>query len=229
VTLNPATEFGAGRSADVVVRRPDGALVTLEPDGDHRLSTDGRQQVAIGRVDLGDGLEEFDNMTATAGTLEERTLLKAVTDGDSSTLDLVLVGSFTSGTRQGEAFIEGDGGAIVNVVILDRNGLKQQRAAWTQSHEIGHVLLDQPFHPDNVGPDRPWLLMDADTSLAQVTGPKRLTGAECLRVRNRSGVHAQPSLLERMDARPTTPTPDRDGYALGPAKLAPDELGPGEP
>ena len=136
-------------------------------------------------------------MTAAAGTLEERALIKALGDDDPTTVDLFVVNGFSSGTRQGEAFIESDGGAIVNALILDRNGLRQQRRAWTQSHELGHVLLDHPFHPDNLGPDRPWLLMDADSSLGLVTGPKRITAAECARARARSGVRAIPTLLGR--------------------------------
>lgn len=197
VTENPPTEFGAGATADVLVRRADGSLAVLRPLRDRPLSSDARQRVEIGQVDLSDGLQEFDNMTAAAGTLEERALIKALADEDPRTIELFIVNRFASGTRQGEAFIESDGGAIVNTVILDRNGIRQQREAWTQSHEVGHVLLDQPFHPDNVGPDEPWRLMDADSSLGLVTGPKRLTADECLRARQRSGIDAVPALLGR--------------------------------
>jgi len=197
VTENPATEFGAGRSADLLVRDGRGQLARLTPDRTAPLSTDLRQSVAIGTVDLTDGLQEFDNMTAAAGTLEERALIKALADDDPATIDLFIVNRFTAGTRQGEAFIESDGSAIINTLILDRNGIRQQREAWTQSHEIGHILLDMPFHPDNVGPDRPWLLMDADSSQGLVTGPKRLTRQECHRARARSGVDALPAVLGR--------------------------------
>ena len=134
-------------------------------------------------------------MTALAGTLEERTLIKAIADDDPTTVDLLLINRFSSGARQGEAFIESDAGSIVNTLILDRNGIRQQRAAWTVAHELGHVLLDQPFHPDNTGPDRPWLLMDADSSLGLITGPKRITWDECHRARARSGPDAVPTLL----------------------------------
>ena len=197
VTENPRTEFGAGRSADVVVRTATGELATLTPNRGAPLSTDRRQGAAIGAVDLRDGLREFDNMTAAAGTLEERALIKTLGDDDPGTIDLFIVNRFTNGTRQGEAFIEADGSAIINTLILDRNGIRQQREAWTQSHEIGHILMDMPFHPDNVGPDRPWLLMDADSSQGLVTGPKRLTRDECHRARNRSGVNAVPTILGR--------------------------------
>ncbi|MEM9194582.1 MAG: hypothetical protein AAGF12_35720 [Myxococcota bacterium] len=197
VTENPRTEFGAGPSADVQVRSGSGRPVPVTPLSSRELGTDSRQTVQIASVDLTDGLLEFDNMTAAAGTLEERAMIKALGDSDPTTIDLFIVNRFSSGTRQGEAFIESDGGAIVNTVILDRNGIRQQREAWTQSHEMGHVLLDQPFHPDNVGPDEPWRLMDADSSLGLVTGPKRLTVDECRRARQRSGVDAVPSLLQR--------------------------------
>lgn len=195
VSENARTDRGAGRSADVLVRRRGGALATLSRDGDAPLGTDPRQRVDLGVVDLSDGLTEFGNVNASSGTLEERALLKAIIDDDPTTVELVVVNRFASGTRQGEAFIEGDGSAIVNVVLLDRSGMAQQREAWTQSHELGHVLLDHPLHPDNVGPDRPWMLMDADSSLGTVAGPKRLTPAECARARARSGAAATPALL----------------------------------
>lgn len=211
VTENAPTEFGAGRSADVVVRDTSGALVALSPDGQSPLGTDARQTVRIGGVELADGITEFDNMTAASGTIEERSLLKMLGDDDPTTIDIFVINRFSLGTRQGEAFIEGDGGAIVNMLILDRNGMRQQREAWTQAHEIGHVLLNQPYHPDNVGPDRPWLLMDADNSLGLVTGPKRLGWDECHRVAVESGPLTVPALLSRHDAR--TPRPTRPDAA----------------
>lgn len=192
VTENPPTELGAGPSADVVVRDSRG-FATLSATGP--VTTDGRQQVEIAGVDLRDGLYEFDNMNASAGSLEERALIKLLMDDDPTTVDVFIVNRFAAGTRQGEAFIESDGGSIVNALVLDRNGIRAEREAWTIAHELGHVLLDQPYHPDNVGPDRPWLLMDADTTLGLVTGPKRLTWDECHRARSRSGPTATPALL----------------------------------
>jgi hypothetical protein len=202
VTANRSTEFGAGPSADVVVRRRDGSLARLSADGGAPLSTDARQTVRIGGVDLGDGLEDFNNMNASAGSLEERSLIKTIGDGDPTTVDILIVNAFTSGTRQGEAFIESDGGSIINALVLDRIGVQNQREAWTQSHELGHVLLDMPFHPDNVGPDQPWLLMDSNTTLGRVTGPKRLRVEDCERVRANSGIATLPHLLEPLDVRP---------------------------
>lgn len=197
---NPPTELSSGRSADVVIRTREGAPAPLGADGAAPLSSDARQTLTIGRVDLDDGLQEFENMTAIAGTLEERALIRLLSDDDPRTVDVFLIDRFTGNTRQGEAFIEGDGGSIANVLVLDRNGVRQEREAWTQAHELGHVLLDQPFHPDNVGPDRPWPLMDADSSLGLVTGPKRLTEDECLRARVESGPGAEPELLSREPA-----------------------------
>ncbi len=195
VRVNPRWASGAGRSADVLVRRADGSPATLAPDGDAPLTTDRWQHLDIGHVDLGDGLRPFTNDSAAAGSLEERTLLHHVIDDDPSTIDVIVVNRFTGGGRQGEAFIEADRGAFPNVVLLDRRGIAQQRSAWTQSHEIGHVLLDLPFHPDELGPDRPWRLMDSDASAPLSTGPKRLSPRECARARHRSGVDATPTLL----------------------------------
>jgi hypothetical protein len=49
------------------------------------------------------------------------------------------------------------------------------------------VLLDDALHPDNIGPDRPWLLMDADNGRGTVNGPKRLRADDCARMRARAG------------------------------------------
>ncbi len=116
-----------------------------------------------------------------------------------------MINRFAHGTRIGEAFVSGDRGTIVNALLLDRAGIATEREAWTQSHEAGHILLDQPWHPDNMGPDRPWLLMDADASLGAVVGPKRLTAEECRRIRDENDVHAQRPALQRVDLATRAP------------------------
>jgi hypothetical protein len=187
VTINPRTAFGAAPGADVVVRRRNGELALIDAAPGFPLSTDRQQRIELGVVDLGDGLEEFDNMTAASGTLEERMLIKTLADDDPSTVDVFIINRFTHGTRQGEAFIEASAGAIGNAVILDRTGLRHRETAWTMAHELGHVLLNQPLHPDNVGRDRPWLLMDSDNNRGTVNGPKRLTPEECAQARDSAG------------------------------------------
>ncbi len=215
VTANRRTDYGAEGSADVQALDAQGRLLQFESAGSAPWSTDRRQRIEVGVVDLRDGLEEFQNMNSASGTLEERTLLKTLMDDDPTTIDLVVINRFTRGTRIGEAFVEGDGGAIINALFLDRTGLSAQREAWTQSHEVGHIVLDQPWHPDNLGPDRPWLLMDADASLAAVNGPKRLTLAECARLRDESGPDALPALLGRFD--PASPSPRAPQFASWPS------------
>ncbi len=195
VTVNPPAVFGAGPSADVLVRRGSGELGRIEPIPGVPLASDPLQRVSLGSVDLGDGLEEFDNMTATSGTLEERTLIKALSDDDPSSIEVFIVNRFEHGTRQGEAFIAASSGPVLNSVVLDRNGLRQRKTAWTLAHELGHVLLNQPLHPDNVGADVPSLLMDSDNNRGTVHGPKRLLPSECLRARYESGTRANPPLL----------------------------------
>jgi hypothetical protein len=206
VSENLRTRSGAGASADVLVRHGDGSFVELSTDPAHpRLSTDSRQSVRIGAVDLSDGLQEFDNMTAQVGSLEERTLLKALSDDDPRSIDLFVVNEFTAATRQGEAFISDPQSPIVNSVVIDRNGLRHLPLAWTLAHEIGHVLMNDPLHPDNVGPDRPWLLMDADSGRGTVDGPKRLRREDCDRVRATSASARFP-LLVPFDPEPPEQT-----------------------
>lgn len=192
---NLKTRYGAGSSADILVRRRDSSFVTIAEKPGAPLSSDSRQKLSIGTVDLGDGVREFDNATAQVGTLEERTLIKALADDDPTSIDLFVVNRFEFATRQGEAFIASGQGPISNVVLIDRNGLRQAPLAWTLAHELGHVLLDDPMHPDNVGPDRPWLLMDADNGRGTVNGPKRLRPEECARIRFVSARANAPLLL----------------------------------
>jgi hypothetical protein len=202
VSENAPVDYGAGRSADVLVLSAENMPVRIEAQADQPLTTDLRQTVTIGSLDLTDRLTEFNNATSSAGTLEERVMYKVLGDDDPATIDLFVINRFAGGGRQGEAFIEHDRGMIRNALILDRTGISQTRQAWTQSHEAGHVLLDDPYHPDNFGPDRPWLLMDADASLGAVEGPKRLTKEECERLHSESGLGASPPLVERWDVLP---------------------------
>jgi hypothetical protein len=196
VTVNPRAELGAGSSADIVVRDKTGALARLSEEPGLPLSSDRQQRVAIGHVDLSDGVDEFDNTLAATGTLEERTLIKLLADSDPTTIDVFLINRFVNRDRQGEAFIEADGSSLANTLIFDRNAVRYERQAWVQAHELGHVLLDEAFHPDNLGADRPWLLMDADARQGRVTGPKRLSDEECAKARRRSGPGAFPELLK---------------------------------
>jgi len=195
VSENLGTRSGAGPSTDVIVHTKSGAFVHIEPMPGVPLSTDKRQTLQIGKVDLGDGLQEFDNMTAQVGSLEERALIKTLADDDPQTIDVFAVNQFSAATRQGEAFIAEPAGAITNVVVIDRNGLRQAPLAWTLAHELGHVLMNDPLHPDNVGPDRPWLLMDADSGRGTVDGPKRLRPEDCRRMRDVDRRVAHPLLM----------------------------------
>jgi hypothetical protein len=196
VSINPRADHGAHASADLIVRDKKGALLPLSRDPDLPLSSDAQQRVEIGAVDLSDGVSEFDNTISAVGTLEERTLVKLLADADPSTIDVLLVNRFVNRDRQGEAFIEADGSSMANTLIFDRNAVRFERQAWVQAHELGHVLLDEPLHPDNVGPDRPWLLMDSDARQGRVVGPKRLSAEECAKVRRRSGPGSYPTLLK---------------------------------
>jgi hypothetical protein len=193
ISDNPVIGAGAYGTSDVLVRRPGGSLATLDPPASGRVSTDATLTACIGLVDLEDGLQHFTDTDAIAGTVEERALLKAFDDGDPATIEVVMVPSFAGGGRIGESFIFADGGAIRNTIIEDRAGLRADRTSFALSHELGHVLLDDPGHPDDFGIDTPTRLMDADAANASAYGPRRLTVEECARAIRQSGV-ADPSL-----------------------------------
>lgn len=186
----PATTFGAGPSADIVVRDDQGFLVHLRRDAARPLSSDARQSLDIAQVHLADGLAAFDNHRP-GGTLEERALVALLRDNDPATVDVFVIGAFTGSRRQGEAFIPSDAGPAAGAVIIDRHGVAYARSAWTLAHEVGHVLLNDPFHPDNFGPDTPHRLMDSNRRDGTLEGPRRVTPEECARVRSSTTPHLQ--------------------------------------
>ncbi len=189
---------GASPSVDVVMRRPDGQLASVELVS----STDGTLSVDVGAVDLNDGLQHFGDTDSVAGTLEERTLVKAVEDGDPKTVDVIVIPYFAGGGRIGESFIGSDGSSLRNVVILDRAGVRARRTSLTLAHELGHVILDEPGHPDDYGVDTPSLLMDSDASDASPFGPRRLTLDECARAVKQSGPAGRVPLLSEVKLGP---------------------------
>lgn len=186
VTVNGRVTAASARTADVVVRRADGSLADLAP-GKGPLSSDPTLPVCLGEVDLSDGLRHFNDDDAAAGTLEERTLVKAYEDGDPTTVDVFVVPSFAKTGRIGESFIDGDAASIQNVVLVDRLSIVAGSRSYALAHELGHVLMDLPGHPDDFGTDRPWALMDADAADSSIYGPRRLPIADCERALLQSG------------------------------------------
>jgi len=195
VSDNAAIAAGANGASDVLVRRRDGALALLEPPASGTVSTDPTMTACIGGVDLDDGLQHFGDIDAISGTVEERALIKAFDDNDPTTIEVLLVPSFAGGGRIGESFISADGGAVRNTVIEDRAGIRADRASSALSHELGHVLLDEPGHPDDFGLDTPTRLMDADAANPSAYGPRRLLVDECVRALRQSGPDALVPLL----------------------------------
>jgi hypothetical protein len=182
---------GAAPSVDVAMKRVDGQLATVELVS----SSDATLSVNVGAVDLTDGLQHFGDTDSVAGTLEERALVKSVDDGDPRTIELVVIPFFSGGGRIGESFIASDGSSMRNVVIIDRAGVRARRTSLTLAHELGHVILDEPGHPDDYGIDTPTLLMDSDASDSSPFGPRRLTVDECARAIRQSGPTARLPLL----------------------------------
>jgi hypothetical protein len=195
VSENSRIEPGADRTADVLVRRRDGQLATLEMPSDGRLSSDPSMTACIGEVDLSDGLDHFTDVDAPAGTVEERALIKAFDDGDPGTIEIFMIPAFAGGGRIGESFINADRSSVRNVVIEDRAGIRADRASFALAHELGHILLDMPGHPDDYGVDVPTLLMDSDAADPSAFGPRRLTLEDCARAYRESGPGSQTSLL----------------------------------
>lgn len=207
VSANAKITRGALRTADVLVYDAKGKPVRLERAPDQPLSSDATLAACIGDVDLSDGLTHFSDYDAAAGTIEERTLIKAFDDGDPTTIELFVIPSFARSGRIGESFIYADGASVRNAVIIDRAGIRAGARSHTLAHEIGHILLDMPGHPDDYGVDMPSTLMDADAADATIFGPRRLSVEECERALRQSGPGTPAPLL--------TPWPLYEGARAG--------------
>jgi hypothetical protein len=191
ISENARISSGAAPSVDVALRRADGQLATVELV----FSADATMSVRVGAVDLSDGLQHFGDTDSVAGTIEERALVKAVDDGDPQTIEVIVVPFFGGGGRIGESFIGSDGSSMRNVVIIDRAGVRARRTSLTLAHELGHIILDEPGHPDDYGVDTPELLLDSDASDASPFGPRRLRVEDCARALRQSGPGARIPLL----------------------------------
>jgi len=212
ISPNPRIASGASGAVDVLIRGSAGRPSAIEADPGTALSTDATLSVCLGEVDLGNGLSHFVENDAAAGTVEERALIKAFDDGDPSTIEVFIVPSFDQSGRIGESFIDDDGAGIQNTVIIDRAALRAGPRSYALAHEIGHVLLDLPGHPDDYGVDQASSLMDSDASDASVFGPRRLTLADCERAVLESGPSARipiarPWPLDRGAGEPPTSKP----------------------
>ncbi|HVH47971.1 MAG TPA: hypothetical protein VM925_36805, partial [Labilithrix sp.] len=191
ISENARISSGAAPSVDVALQRADGQLANAELIS----SSDATMSVSVGAVDLSDGLQHFGDTDSVAGTLEERALVKSVDDGDPRTIEVIVVPFFGGGGRIGESFIGSDGSSMRNVVIIDRAGVRARRTSLTLAHELGHVILDEPGHPDDYGIDTPTLLMDSDAADASPFGPRRLPTDECARALRQSGPGSRIPLL----------------------------------
>jgi hypothetical protein len=196
VSPNARASRAAERSADVLVRGARGQFVRLDTPADAPASSDPSLPVCLGEVALEDGLHHFTDFDAASGTVEERALIKAVEDDDPATLELIVIPTFAGAGRIGESFIFGPGTSAQNAVILDRAGVRAGARSFTLAHELGHVLLDMPGHPDDYGVDTPSSLMDADAADSTIFGPRRLSLEECERAMRQSGPQAPVPLLE---------------------------------
>lgn len=199
VGLNPRVRNAAAPSADVAFFR-DGERQLLHLDDHRPLTNESAQSILLAPLRLGNGLTPFRTNRSAAGTLEERALLAFVSDDDPQTIDVAVIARFAF-PRNGEAFIESDGGRFANSVIVSHRGVANGEATSTLAHELGHVLLDTAFHTDDRGADRPWLLMDGNAFARGSSGPRRLSQNECREARLHSGIGATPALLRRSDVR----------------------------
>ena len=196
VSVNARVAPAALPTVDVLVRRRDGSPAALRPDGTAALSSDATLGVCIGEVNLADGLTHFSDADAASGTLEERTLIKAFADDDPTTIDIFVVPAFAGAGRIGESFVDGERASVQNVVVLDRAGIRAGARSYALAHELGHILLDMPGHPDDFGVDRPSALMDADAADPSIFGPRRLSVSECERALLQSGPGSPLPLLQ---------------------------------
>src|SRR5690606_20618043 len=192
---NARISRAAGKSYDLVLRDERGRSVRIDPFQGARLSDDPSLEICRGALNLSDGLEHFTDENAASGTSEERMLLRALADSDPSTIELFVVPIFGGLGRIGESFIFSPGSSVENALILDRTGIRAGARSFTLAHELGHILLDMPGHPDDFGVDTPTSLMDADAADPTIFGPRRISLGDCRRALRQSGKGSPTQLI----------------------------------
>lgn len=193
--INPRVQDAALPSVDLRVLDAQGRPLAVLGSEKGGFSTDPSLSVCSLDLDLEDGVEHFSDGNSAAGTLEERALLRAFMDDDPSTIDLLIVPAFSGVGRIGESFIFSPGVSVQNALVIDRGGVRASTRSFTLAHELGHILLDMPGHPDDYGVDRPDSLMDADAADGTIFGPRRLSLDDCRRALRQSGPRAPVPLL----------------------------------
>jgi hypothetical protein len=179
-------------SADVLLR----GAARWQAEADGAISSDPTLRVCSAELDLSDGLSHFRDGDAFVGTLEERALMRAFDDGDPRTVEVLVVPRFEGDSRIGESFIVSPGSSLTSSVIIDRSAIGAGARSFALAHELGHVLLAMPGHPDDFGVDQSWSLMDADVADPTIFGPRRLSVADCERALTQSGPSSAVPLLQ---------------------------------
>lgn len=160
------------------------------------LSSDPTLPLCLGQVDLSDGITHFGDGDAFVGTLEERALLRAFDDGDPGSVEVLVVPELDGGQRIGESFIVSPGSSLSSSVLIDRSAIAAGARSFALAHELGHVFLAMPGHPDDFGVDQSWSLMDADVADGTLFGPRRLSLADCQRAITQSGPNGLVPVLQ---------------------------------
>ena len=188
----PRAPSRAHGSADLVVRRVDGSSAKIAVPLEAPLTTEKSQSLEIGRLDLEDGLDSYDANTRASGTVEERVLLRATgRPGENrKVVKIFFINRFADVSRQGESIAKADVGGI-GTVIVDSRALMRARQAYTLAHELGHLLLGDPGHPDDEEAGGTWKLMHSSSSSA-VDGPRWIAGDECEKMRRFEGLVLPP-------------------------------------
>ena len=171
-----------------------------QPAAGEPPSSDPTLPLCLGQVDLSDGLTHFGDGDAFAGTLEERALLRAFDDGDPRSVEVLVVPGFERGSRIGESFIVSPGSSLSNSVIIDRAAIAAGARSFALAHELGHIFLAMPGHPDDFGVDQSWSLMDADVADGTIFGPRRLSLTDCVRALTQTGPRSLTPVLEAVPA-----------------------------
>lgn len=170
-------------SADLLLEGPS-TWRRAEPEP---LSSDPTLPLCLGQVDLSDGVTHFSDGDAFVGTFEERALLRAFDDGDPLSVEVLVVPELEGGQRIGESFIVSPGSSLSSSVLIDRSAIAAGARSFALAHELGHVFLAMPGHPDDFGVDQPWSLMDADVADGTIFGPRRLSLSDCERAASQAG------------------------------------------
>jgi hypothetical protein len=163
----------AHSGADLSCIRADGTPARLRIEAQPPFA-----DIMTAEVVLGDGLTCYTQDLGSSGSPEQRALILGLWPSPPGISRLIIVDKLLCLQQLAQSFSDDPKSPLFGAMIIDRRGLARGREVFALAHELGHVLLSTPGHPEDDEPFDPELLMNSQSS-SIYAGPRRIPAPLC--------------------------------------------------